>query len=117
MTISKLTFEKINHSCSHYTSGIINANHFLILLLLWGYSPGWALASLKGFITISFLQGQVVRLTPNPQPEGPGYPHSSGPSPSTCPARVALPVANATAGIALRIIWPRKPSHPALVIF
>jgi hypothetical protein len=27
---------------------------------------------------------------------------------------VALQVANATAGIALRIIWPRKPSHPAL---
>jgi len=30
MTISKLTFEKINHSCSHYTSGIINPNHLLI---------------------------------------------------------------------------------------
>jgi hypothetical protein len=29
---------------------------------------------------------------------------------------VALPVADATAGIALRIIWPRKPSHPALAI-
>jgi hypothetical protein len=27
---------------------------------------------------------------------------------------VALPVANATTGIALRIIWPRKPSLPAL---
>jgi hypothetical protein len=27
---------------------------------------------------------------------------------------VALPVADATAGIALRIIWPRKPSHPTL---
>jgi len=51
---------------------------------------------------------------PNPKPGGPGYPLSSGPSPSTCPARVALPVGNATAGIALRIIWPRKPSHPAV---
>jgi len=37
-----------------------------------------------------------------------------GPSPLTCPARVTLPVANATAGISLRIIWPRKLSHPAL---
>jgi hypothetical protein len=27
---------------------------------------------------------------------------------------VALSVANATAGIAFRIIWPRKPFHPAL---
>jgi hypothetical protein len=27
---------------------------------------------------------------------------------------VALPVANATAGTALRIIWPHKPSHLAL---
>jgi len=60
------------------------------------------------------LRGGVVSLTPNPQPRGPGYPISSGPSPSTCPARVALPVANATAGIALRIIWPRRPSHKAV---
>jgi len=51
---------------------------------------------------------------PNPQPGGPGYPLLSGPSPSTCPARLALLVANATAGIALRIIWPRKPCDPAL---
>jgi hypothetical protein len=62
----------------------------------------------------SFLQGEVVSLTPNPQPGGPGYPLLSGPLPATCPARATLPVANATAGIALRIIWPRKPSHPAL---
>jgi len=51
---------------------------------------------------------------PNPQPGGPGYLLLSRPSPSTCPARVVLPVADATAGIALRIIWPCKPSHPAL---
>jgi hypothetical protein len=30
MTISKLTFQKINHLCSHYTSGIINHNDLLI---------------------------------------------------------------------------------------
>ena len=68
---------------------------------------------LWGFVTIIFLKGEVVSLTPNPQPGGPGYPLLSGPSPSTCPARVALPVANATADIALRIIWPHEPSHPA----
>jgi len=67
-----------------------------------------------GFRNNYFLQGEVVSLTPNPQRGGPGYPLLSGPSPSTCPARVALPVAVATAGIALRIIWPRKPSHLAL---
>ena len=69
-----------------------------------------------GFRNNYFLQGEVVSLTPNPQPGGPGYPLLSGPSPSTCPARVVLPVADATAGVALRIIWPRKPSHPALAI-
>jgi hypothetical protein len=66
------------------------------------------------FCNNSFLQGEVVSPMPNPQPGGPGYLLLSGPSPSTCPAKVALPVANATADIALRIIWPRKPSHPAL---
>ena len=29
---------------------------------------------LLGFVTISFLQGEVVSLTRNPQPGGPGYP-------------------------------------------
>ena len=62
------------------------------------------------------LEGEIVSLTLNPQPGGPGYPLLSGPSPSTCPARVALPIADATADIDLRIIWPRKPSHPALAI-
>jgi hypothetical protein len=61
-----------------------------------------------------FLWGEVVSLMPNPQPGGPGYPLSSGPSPSTCPARVTLPVANAAADLALRIIWPCKPCHLAL---
>jgi hypothetical protein len=42
-----------------------------------------------------FYGVEVVNLTPNPQTEGPGYSLSSGPSPSTCPARVTLPVANA----------------------
>jgi hypothetical protein len=64
----------------------------------------------------SFSRGLVAGQSLNPQPGGPGYPLLSGPSPSTCPASVALPVASATAGIALRIIWPRKPSHLAFVI-
>ena len=52
-----------------------------------------------GFRNSYFLQGETVSLTPNPQPGGPGYPLLSGPSPSTCPARVALPVADATAPV------------------
>jgi hypothetical protein len=32
------------------------------------------LASSWGFVTIFFLRGGVVSLTPNPQPGGPGYP-------------------------------------------
>jgi hypothetical protein len=34
-----------------------------------------------------------ARLTPNPQPGGPGYPSSSGSYPLACPAWVTLPVA------------------------
>jgi len=43
-----------------------------------------------------------------PQTGGPGYP-LSGSSPLTCLAWEALPVAYATASIALRIIWSHKP--------
>jgi hypothetical protein len=35
-----------------------------------------------------YSQREVVSPTPNPQPGGPRYPLLSGPSPSTCPARV-----------------------------
>jgi len=71
------------------------------------YSPGWALASAWGFVTIFFffLQGEVVSLMPNPQPGGPGYPFLSGSSPLTCLPWEALPVAYATTSIALGIIW------------
>jgi hypothetical protein len=62
-----------------------------------------------------FLRGGVVNLTPNPQPGGPGYPFLSGSSPLTCLAWEALPVAHATASIALEIIWPHKPRHYAKV--
>ena len=51
----------------------------------------------------------VVNPTPNPQPGGPGYPFLSGSSPLTYLAWEALPVAYATASIALRIMWPHKP--------
>jgi hypothetical protein len=74
------------------------------------------LASAWGFVTIFFfLQCEVVSLTPNPQPGGPGYPFSSGSSPLTCLVWEALPVAYATTSIALGIIWPHKPRHYAKV--
>jgi hypothetical protein len=60
---------------------------------------------------IIFLRCGVVSPTPNPQPGGPGYPFSSGSSPLTCLAWEALPVAYATASIALGFIWPRKLLH------
>jgi hypothetical protein len=40
----------------------------------------------------------------------------SGPSPMTCLAWEALPVAYATASIALGIMWPHKPHHYVKVI-
>jgi hypothetical protein len=61
------------------------------------------------FVTISFLMCGVVSPTPNPQPGGPGYHFLSGSSPLTCLAWEALPVAYATASIALGIMWPHKP--------
>ena len=51
-----------------------------------------------------FLRCGVVSPTRNPQPGGPGYPFSSGSSPLTCLAWVALPAAYATASIALGFI-------------
>jgi hypothetical protein len=42
---------------------------------------------------IVFLRREVVSITPNPQPGGPGYPSSSGSYPFTFPAWVPLPVA------------------------
>jgi hypothetical protein len=43
------------------------------------------------FLNSSLLWCEVVSLTPNPQPGGPGYPSSSGSYPLTCPAWVTLP--------------------------
>jgi hypothetical protein len=87
---------------------------YIIIIIRWRTARGGPWPPHVGFRNNYFLQGEVVSLTPNHQPGGPGYPLLSGSSHSTCPARVALPVADATAGTALRIIWPRKPSHPAL---
>jgi hypothetical protein len=63
------------------------------------------------FCNMSFLLCGVVSPTANPQPGGPGYPLLSGSSHLTCLAWEALPVAYATASIALGIMWPRKPHH------
>jgi hypothetical protein len=60
-------------------------------------------------IFVFFFRGRVVGPAPNPQPGGPGYPFLSGSSPLTCLAWKALPVAYATASIALGFMWPRKP--------
>jgi hypothetical protein len=56
------------------------------------------------FVTISFLLCGVVGPTPNPKPGGPGYPFLSGSSPLNYLALEALPVAYATASIALGIM-------------
>jgi hypothetical protein len=56
------------------------------------------------FVTISFLLCGVINPTPNPQPGGPGYSFFSGSSPLNYLAWEALPVAYATASIALRIM-------------
>jgi hypothetical protein len=63
------------------------------------------------FVTLSFLLCGVVSPTPNPQHGGPGYFFLSGSSPLTCLAWEALPVAYATASIALGIMRPHKPHH------
>ena len=49
-----------------------------------------------GFRNNYFSQDESVSLTPNPQPGRTEIPLLSGPSPSTCPTRLALPVAVAT---------------------
>jgi hypothetical protein len=63
------------------------------------------------FSTFVFFRGRVVGPALNPKPGGPGYPILSGSSPLTCLAWEALPVAYATASIALGFMWPRKPHH------
>jgi hypothetical protein len=60
-------------------------------------------------IAKSFLWGGVVNPRPNPQPGGPGYLFLSGSS-DTSGMRDSTST-YATAGIALRIIWPGKPHH------
>jgi len=57
-----------------------------------------------GFQNKLFLWCGVVSPTHNPQTGGPGYPFLPGSSPLTCLAWEALPVAYATASIALSFI-------------
>jgi hypothetical protein len=63
------------------------------------------------FVTISFYCVGMLAPRQTPNLEDQGIPFLSGSSPLTCLAWEALPVAYATASIALRIIWPRKPHH------
>jgi hypothetical protein len=48
-----------------------------------------------------FLRWEVVSLSPNPQSGGPEYLSGMGGSTSS----------HATAGIALKVVWPHKPHH------
>jgi hypothetical protein len=71
--------------------------HFHLLILVYAVSS--VVVSVRSLILevsqqIYVLRGEIVSLTPNPQPRGPGYPFLSGPSPLTCLARDAIPVAS-----------------------
>jgi len=44
------------------------------------------------------LQGEIISLTPNPQPRGPGYPFLLGSSPLTCLENYAIPVVSLPPG-------------------
>jgi hypothetical protein len=83
-------------SCHQLSPSLLNPSNFFLC---------------STFVTISFLLCGVVSPTPNPQPWGPGYPFRLGQSPLTCLAWEALPVAYATASIALGIMWQHKPHH------
>jgi hypothetical protein len=87
----------------HFFLSVTNSLHHLYLY------PAFPFVRLSK--TISFLLCGVVSPTPNPKPGGPGYPFLSGSSPLTCLAWEALPVAHATASIALGIMWPHKPNN------
>jgi hypothetical protein len=75
----------------------------IIIIIIGSTALGGPLSPLEVSLQY-FFTGGVVNLTPNPQPGGPGYPFLSGSSPLTCLAWEALPVAYATASIALGII-------------
>jgi hypothetical protein len=72
-----------------YVCGGIPAPSLMSTRSIHSSIRGW----LSGFWTSYFLRCEVVSLTPNPQPGGPGYPSSPGPYTLTCPAWVALSVA------------------------
>jgi len=63
------------------------------------------------FVTISFYCVELLAPRQTPNLEDQGIPFLSGSSPLICLAWEALPVAYATASIALRIMWPHKPHH------
>jgi hypothetical protein len=63
--------------------------HLFSLISIHSSIRSW----LSGSWTIEFIRHEVISLTPNPQPGGPGYPSSSGSYPLPCPAWVPQPVA------------------------
>jgi hypothetical protein len=53
--------------------GMQGVTDIIIIIIIWLYSPSWALASpIWDFVTIAFLRGWIVSPEPNPQPRGPG---------------------------------------------
>jgi len=82
-----------------------------VYLVLHPSSLNLSIIPLLDFRNKTFFTVWGCYPTPNPQRGGPGYPFLSGSSPLTCLAWKALPVAYATASIALRIMWPHKPHH------
>jgi hypothetical protein len=73
------------------------------------------LASNWSFLTILFYGVGLLASRPTPNLEGQVNPFLSGSSTLTFLAWETLPVAYATASIALGIIWPHKPRHYAKV--
>jgi hypothetical protein len=45
---------------------------YIIIIIIWLYSPNRVLPPLWGFVTVTFLRGWIVSPAPNPQPGGPG---------------------------------------------
>jgi hypothetical protein len=66
------------------------------------------------FVTISFYCVGLSAPRQTPNLEDQDIPFLSRSSPLTCLAWEALPVAYATASIALGIMWPHKPHHYAI---
>jgi hypothetical protein len=102
--------QKASFICLSLLMFVLSLPIHLLLPLALQPAVGFSLSNnifhfpLFNFRNNKFLLCGVVSPTPNPPPGGPGYPFLSGWSPLTCLAWEALPVAYATASIALGIM-------------